>query len=76
MNAVRSVRVGRRPQLVNGWFPIIQRRREGATMECDTCQGQGRLLRVTDYEVVDCPRCKGRGDVHTGYTQLELPFDK
>lgn len=45
-------------------------------MECKTCEGQGRLLRVSDYEVVDCPTCKGRGDVHTGYTQVELPFDK
>lgn len=68
--------MGRRPQTVSGWFPIVQRRREGTTMECKTCEGQGRLLRVSDYEVVDCPTCKGRGDVHTGYTQLELPFDK
>jgi len=45
-------------------------------MECNTCEGQGRLLRVTDYEIVDCPQCKGRGQTHTQYVQLELPFDK
>ena len=68
--------MGRRPQAVSGWYPIIQRRREGSTMECNTCEGQGRLLRVTDYEIVDCPRCKGRGAVQMPYEQLELPFDK
>lgn len=68
--------MGRRPQSVSGWLPIIQRRREGNAMECAACEGQGRLMRVTDYEIVDCPRCKGRGNIPTGYTQLELPFDK
>ena len=72
----RSVLVSKRPKLIDGWFPVIQRRYEGATVECTTCQGQGRLLRVTDYEVVDCPICKGRSSVHAKYVQLELPFDK
>lgn len=28
---------------------------------CPACDATGRLMRVTTYEVIDCPRCNGRG---------------
>lgn len=29
--------------------------------KCKPCDGTGRLMTVTTYTVIDCPRCYGRG---------------
>jgi hypothetical protein len=28
---------------------------------CKTCEETGRLMTVTTYTIIDCPRCYGRG---------------
>lgn len=34
---------------------------EYTRVKCQPCDGTGRLMTVTTYTLIDCPRCYGRG---------------